>query len=302
MSAKCLDDVREVSRTSSCGLSGVRTIPSTRDYPGTGDPADHPLETGLLPCKTGFFTSWRTLMRLALARDVGIGKCVTPRSLEVAAERHPVPAPRLRVAAHAERAGKFLREDTCRCPYSVSWRDAPRCRYAPRDILSCSSGPNASESDSGRSATGTRRIWRLRAGREAAGRRSRRWGTESVPAAAWPKARAGLRAAPVAAGCPATSMSTLMSCPWRRAPAAAAPSAPSRSRCSLSRRAGRRGRPRRRSLWRPPPQAFTHARAQRTVYGKVTNRSLKAVAFAASPSIGITPKISSIVRSVELWV
>jgi len=125
MSAKCLDDVREVSRTSSCGLSGVRTIPSTRDYPGTGDPADHPLETGLLPCKTGFFTSWRTLMRLALARDVGIGKCVTPRSLEVAAERHPVPAPRLRVAPHAER-GKSLREDTCRCPYSVSWRGATR--------------------------------------------------------------------------------------------------------------------------------------------------------------------------------
>ncbi len=38
------------------------------------------------------------------------------------------------------------------------------------------------------------------------------------------------------------------------------------------------------------------------VYGKLTNRSLKSVAFAASPSIGVTPKISSIVRSVELWV
>ena len=37
-------------------------------------------------------------------------------------------------------------------------------------------------------------------------------------------------------------------------------------------------------------------------YGKLTNRSLKSVAFAASPSIGLTPKISSTVRSVELWV
>jgi hypothetical protein len=41
---------------------------------------------------------------------------------------------------------------------------------------------------------------------------------------------------------------------------------------------------------------------RRAVYGKLTNRSLKSVAFAASPNIGITPKIASIVRSVELWV
>src|SRR5439155_21303035 len=39
----------------------------------------------------------------------------------------------------------------------------------------------------------------------------------------------------------------------------------------------------------------------RAVYGKLTNRSLKSVAFAAPPSIGVTPKISSTVRSVELW-
>ena len=38
----------------------------------------------------------------------------------------------------------------------------------------------------------------------------------------------------------------------------------------------------------------------RTVYGKLTNRSRKSVAFAAAPSIGVTPKISSTVRSVEL--
>src|SRR5439155_348202 len=37
-------------------------------------------------------------------------------------------------------------------------------------------------------------------------------------------------------------------------------------------------------------------------YGKLRNRSLKSVAFAASPSIGLTPKISSTVRSVEQWV
>jgi len=40
----------------------------------------------------------------------------------------------------------------------------------------------------------------------------------------------------------------------------------------------------------------------RAVYGKLTNRSRKSVAFPASPSSGVTPKISSIVRSVELWV
>src|SRR5437667_9420754 len=37
-------------------------------------------------------------------------------------------------------------------------------------------------------------------------------------------------------------------------------------------------------------------------YGKLTNRLLKSDAFAASPSSGLTPKISSTVRSVELWV
>ena len=39
----------------------------------------------------------------------------------------------------------------------------------------------------------------------------------------------------------------------------------------------------------------------RAVYGKLTNRSLRSVAFAASRIIGVTPKISCIVRSVELW-
>ena len=37
-------------------------------------------------------------------------------------------------------------------------------------------------------------------------------------------------------------------------------------------------------------------------YGKVRNRSRKSVALAASPSHGLTPKISSRVRSVELCV
>ena len=37
-------------------------------------------------------------------------------------------------------------------------------------------------------------------------------------------------------------------------------------------------------------------------YGKLTNRSLKSVALAAPPSSGVTPKISSTVRSVELCV
>src|SRR5205823_7006441 len=60
-----LDDVGEVSRTSSCGFRDVRTIPQTRYYPGTGDLAHHPFETGLLPCKSGFFASWRTLVRFA---------------------------------------------------------------------------------------------------------------------------------------------------------------------------------------------------------------------------------------------
>jgi len=40
----------------------------------------------------------------------------------------------------------------------------------------------------------------------------------------------------------------------------------------------------------------------RAVYGKLVNRSRKSVAFAASRSIGVTPKISWTVRSVELWV
>jgi len=49
------------------------------------------------------------------------------------------------------------------------------------------------------------------------------------------------------------------------------------------------------------PDAPT-SRAPRTVYGKLTNRSRKSVAFAASRSIGVvTLKISCIVRSVELW-
>jgi hypothetical protein len=38
------------------------------------------------------------------------------------------------------------------------------------------------------------------------------------------------------------------------------------------------------------------------VYGKVANRSLRSSALAASPSSGVTPKISCIVRRVELWV
>src|SRR2546427_5036116 len=50
------------------------------------------------------------------------------------------------------------------------------------------------------------------------------------------------------------------------------------------------------------PSSLHSCPGPRTVYGKLTNRSLKSVAFAASPSIGVTPKISSIVRSVELWV
>src|SRR2546425_1452714 len=48
--------------------------------------------------------------------------------------------------------------------------------------------------------------------------------------------------------------------------------------------------------------AFAHARAHGPCYGKLMNRSRKSVAFAASPSSGVTPKISSTVRSVELWV
>ncbi len=36
--------------------------------------------------------------------------------------------------------------------------------------------------------------------------------------------------------------------------------------------------------------------------GRLTNRSLKSVALAAPPSRGVTPKISSTVRSVELCV
>lgn len=37
-------------------------------------------------------------------------------------------------------------------------------------------------------------------------------------------------------------------------------------------------------------------------YGKVVNKSLRSVAFAASPNRGLTLKISSIVRKVELCV
>src|SRR5437773_106709 len=58
--------------------------------------------------------------------------------------------------------------------------------------------------------------------------------------------------------------------------------------------AGQQGR-------RVRPDAPTSCAAPRTVYGKLTNRSRKSEAVAASPSIGFTPKISWIVRSVELW-
>lgn len=37
-------------------------------------------------------------------------------------------------------------------------------------------------------------------------------------------------------------------------------------------------------------------------HGKVVNRSLRSVSFAASPNKGVTLKISSIVRKVEPWV
>src|SRR2546429_7257739 len=45
----------------------------------------------------------------------------------------------------------------------------------------------------------------------------------------------------------------------------------------------------------------TSCAAPRTVYGKLTNRSRKSVAVAASRSIGVMPKISWTVRSVGLW-
>src|SRR2546425_10144812 len=48
--------------------------------------------------------------------------------------------------------------------------------------------------------------------------------------------------------------------------------------------------------------AFAHARADGPCYGKWTNRSLKSVALAASASSGVTPKISSTVRSVARGV
>jgi len=38
------------------------------------------------------------------------------------------------------------------------------------------------------------------------------------------------------------------------------------------------------------------------IYGKAVNRALRSVWLAASPSSGLTPKISSMVRSVELCV
>src|SRR5207247_10594559 len=50
------------------------------------------------------------------------------------------------------------------------------------------------------------------------------------------------------------------------------------------------------------PESRVDASDVGAVYGKLRNRSRKSVAFAASPSIAVTPKISSIVRSVELWV
>ena len=60
----------------------------------------------------------------------------------------------------------------------------------------------------------------------------------------------------------------------------------------------RRSRSQRR--WRGVRQ--NHSDCPRAVYGRLTNRSLKSVAFAAPPSSGLTPKISSTVRSVELCV
>jgi hypothetical protein len=41
---------------------------------------------------------------------------------------------------------------------------------------------------------------------------------------------------------------------------------------------------------------------RKMAYGKVANRSLRSSALAASPSSGVTPKISCTVRRVELWV
>ena len=53
--------------------------------------------------------------------------------------------------------------------------------------------------------------------------------------------------------------------------------------------------PMKRSRRRPPQPGGS-------VYGKLTNRSLKSVALAASPRSGVTPKISWSERNVELWV
>src|SRR5207249_1653090 len=58
--------------------------------------------------------------------------------------------------------------------------------------------------------------------------------------------------------------------------------------------AGQQGR-------RVRPDAPTSCAVPRTVYGKLTNRSRKSEAVAASRSIGVMPKISWTVRSVELW-
>lgn len=46
---------------------------------------------------------------------------------------------------------------------------------------------------------------------------------------------------------------------------------------------------------------FPDNNAKCICHGNETNRSLRSVAFEAPPSNGVTWKISSIVRSVELW-
>src|SRR5437879_253906 len=64
-----------------------------------------------------------------------------------------------------------------------------------------------------------------------------------------------------------------------------------RTAVTEGRRAGRR---RIHPRWPAPPGG--------SVYGKLTNRSLKSVALAASPRSGVTPKISWSERNAELWV
>ncbi len=53
----------------------------------------------------------------------------------------------------------------------------------------------------------------------------------------------------------------------------------------------------------PPQPSLPHCfPVQLGVHPSEVNRSLRSVAFAASPRNGVTPKISCTVRSVELWV